>query len=149
MHEKCTLYNFCIEGGWRCPIFSPVVTWERRRGAGGLVSGAHVAEEGGLSARGICCGCGFTDTSPREWNKKPPALFKAKNKSPVKSYNVCFMEFRRVEGAKTNKKEIKQIITKKLWWEITQFLESHEWENHSAMSLCRKKTFGLLPPPNG
>lgn len=27
MHVKCTLYNFCIERGWRCPIFSPVVTW--------------------------------------------------------------------------------------------------------------------------
>ncbi len=45
--------------------------------------------------------------------QKAPALFKAKNKSPVKPY-VCFMEFRRIEGAKTNNKEIKQIITKKL-----------------------------------
>lgn len=60
MHVKCTLYNFCIERGWRCPIFSPVVTW------GGGLSGAHVVEEGGPTARGICCGCGFTDTSPRE-----------------------------------------------------------------------------------
>lgn len=35
MHVKCTLYNFCIERGWRCPIFSPVVTWG---GGGGCLA---------------------------------------------------------------------------------------------------------------
>ncbi len=48
------------------PYFLPSCDLGEKEGGGGLVSGAHVAEEGGLSARGICCGCGFTDTSPRE-----------------------------------------------------------------------------------
>lgn len=97
--KKCTLYNFCIEGGRRCPIFSPVCDLRRE---GGL-SGAHVVGEGGLLARGICCGRGFTDTSSWEWNKKPPAPFKTTNVSRVNCDFDCIMDCRRLEGLRTLK----------------------------------------------
>lgn len=84
-------------------LFGWAVFFNEKRGWG---SGAHVVEGGGLSARGICCGCGLTDTSPREWNKKPSRSLKREihNPSQQNLNKWLLREYKRTRGSRTRER---------------------------------------------